>query len=56
MYLLDFLGGIYAQQLRDNPHRDPVSSKRFGAGLSVECGRSMEMVEAGEVGDVMTNF
>jgi hypothetical protein len=37
---LDFfaagMGSIYAQQLRDDPHRVPISSKRFGAGLSVE--------------------
>lgn len=55
---LDFfaagMGSIYAQQLRDDPHRVPVSSKRFGAGLSVESGRSMELMEVGEVEDVMT--
>lgn len=55
---LDFfaagMGSIYAQQLRDDPHRVPVSSKRFGAGLSVESGKSMELMEVGEVEDVMT--
>lgn len=55
---LDFfaagMGSIYAQQLRDDSHRVPVSSKRFGAGLSVESGRSMELMEVGEVEDVMT--
>lgn len=55
---LDFfaagMGSIYAQQLRDDPHRVPVSSKRFGAGLSVESGRSMELMEVGEIEDVMT--
>lgn len=55
---LDFfaagMGSIYAQQLRDDPHRVPVSSKRFGAGLSVESGRSMELMEVGEVEDVMS--
>jgi len=30
------MGFIYAQQLRDDPHRVPISIKRFGAGLSVE--------------------
>ncbi|CAK7345760.1 unnamed protein product [Dovyalis caffra] len=55
---LDFfaagMGSIYAQQLRDDPHRVPIGSKRFGAGFSVESGRSMELVEVGEVEDVMT--
>ncbi|XP_011015528.1 PREDICTED: uncharacterized protein LOC105122534 [Populus euphratica] len=55
---LDFfaagMGSIYAQQLRDDPHRVPVSSKRFGAGFSAESGRSMELMEVSEVEDVMT--
>ena len=45
---------IYAQQRRDDPHRTPIGSKRIGAVLSVEWGRSMEMVKVGEVEDVMT--
>ncbi|KAJ6331761.1 hypothetical protein OIU76_010193 [Salix suchowensis] len=55
---LDFfaagMGSIYAQQLRDDPHRVPVSSKRFGAGFSAESGRSMELMEVSEVEDVMS--
>jgi len=46
---------IHAQQRRDDPHSTPIGSKRFGAVLSLEWGRSMEMVEVGEVEDVMTN-
>ena len=48
------MGFIYAQQLREDPQRIPNNSKRFGAVLSVERGRSMEMVEVDEVEDVMT--
>lgn len=55
---LDFfaagMGSIYAQQLRDDPHRVPVSSKRFGSGFSAESGRSMELMEVSEVEDVMS--
>ena len=47
------MGFIYEQQLRGDTHRVPIRSKRFGAVLSVECGRNMEMVEVDEVEDVM---
>lgn len=55
---LDFfaagMGSLYAQQLRDDSHRVPVGSKRFGSGLSDESGGNMEVVEVGQVEDVMT--
>ncbi|KAJ0030314.1 hypothetical protein Pint_14052 [Pistacia integerrima] len=55
---LDFfaagMGSLYAQQLRDDSHRVPVGSKRFGSGLSDESGGNMEVVEFGQVEDVMT--
>ncbi|KAK0572446.1 hypothetical protein LWI29_031561 [Acer saccharum] len=55
---LDFfaagMGSLYAQQLRNDSHRVPVGSKRFGSGLSEEGGGNMEMVEVGEVEEVMT--
>ncbi|GAV63074.1 DUF632 domain-containing protein/DUF630 domain-containing protein [Cephalotus follicularis] len=56
---LDFfaagMGSIYAQQLRDDTHRVPSGSKRFkGVGLPDECSGNMEMVEVGQVEEVMT--
>ncbi|KAH7572539.1 hypothetical protein ACOSQ2_015946 [Xanthoceras sorbifolium] len=55
---LDFfaagMGSLYAQQLRDDSQRIPVGSKRFGTGLSDEGGRNMEVVEVGQVEEVMT--
>lgn len=55
---LDFfaagMGSLYAQQLKDDAHRVPVGSKRFGAGLSNESGGNMELVGVGEVEEVMT--
>lgn len=55
---LDFfaagMGSLYAQQLRDDSHRVPIGSKRYGAGISDEYGGNMEIVEVGEVEEVMT--
>ncbi|KAK2646428.1 hypothetical protein Ddye_021623 [Dipteronia dyeriana] len=55
---LDFfaagMGSLYAQQLRDDSHRVPVGSKRFGSGLSDQAGGNMDMVEVGQVEEVMT--
>lgn len=55
---LDFfaagMGSLYAQQLRDDSHRVPLGSKRFGSGISDECGENMEIVEVGQVEEVMT--
>ncbi|XP_050219601.1 nitrate regulatory gene2 protein-like isoform X2 [Mercurialis annua] len=53
---LDFfsagMGSLYAQQLRDDPTK--ASSRRHGAGLLNESGSNMELVQVGDVEDVMT--
>lgn len=46
------MGSLYAQQLRDDPLRS--GSKRYGAGLLNEPGSNMELVEVGEVEEVVT--
>ncbi|KAM1499990.1 hypothetical protein ACFX15_022125 [Malus domestica] len=55
---LDFfaagMGSLYAQQLREDSHRVRVGSRRFGGGSAEEFSGGMEMVEAGEVEQVMT--
>lgn len=55
---LDFfaagMGSLYAQQQREDSRRTPVGSKRFTTGFSDESGGNMEVVEVGEVEDVMT--
>lgn len=55
---LDFfaagMGSLYAQQQREDSRRTPVGSKRFTTGFSDESGGNMELVEVGEVEDVMT--
>ncbi|KAF9612461.1 hypothetical protein IFM89_000209 [Coptis chinensis] len=48
------MGSLYAQQLREDSCRIPVGSKRFGAGFTPDSGKNMEVVEVGEVEDVMT--
>lgn len=54
---LDFfaagMGSIYTQQLREDSHRPPVGSKRFGGPFLEDSGGNMDMVEVGEVEDVM---
>ncbi|XP_015579991.1 protein ALTERED PHOSPHATE STARVATION RESPONSE 1 isoform X3 [Ricinus communis] len=53
---LDFfaagMGSLYAQQLRDDPTK--ASSRRYGAGILNESSLNMELVEVGEVEEVMT--
>lgn len=57
---LDFfaagMGSIYAQQLREDSRRVPVGSKRYSPGLfhEEESGGKMEVVEVGQVEEVMT--
>lgn len=55
---LDFfaagMGSIYAQQQREDSHRTPVGSKRFTTGFLDEPGGNMEVVEVGQVEEVMT--
>ncbi|KAJ9141334.1 hypothetical protein P3X46_031877 [Hevea brasiliensis] len=46
------MGSLYAQQLRDDPHRS--GSKRYGAGLVSEPGSNMELVHVGEIEEVVT--
>ncbi|PIA43869.1 hypothetical protein AQUCO_01800128v1 [Aquilegia coerulea] len=49
------MGSLYAQQLREDSRRTPAGSKRFGGvGFTPESGKSMEVVEVGEVEEVMT--
>lgn len=54
---LDFfaagMGSLYAQQVREDSHRAPVGSKRFGSGLLEDSGGNMKMVEVGQVEEVI---
>jgi hypothetical protein len=54
---LDFfaagMGSVYAQQTREDSHRAPFGSKRFGSGLMEESDGNMKMVEVGQVEEVI---
>lgn len=54
---LDFfaagMGSVYAQQAREDSHRAPVGSKRFGSGLMEESDGNMKMVEFSQVEEVI---
>jgi hypothetical protein len=54
---LDFfaagMGSLYTQQVREDSHRAPVGSKRYGSGLLEESGGNMKMVEVGQVEEVI---
>ncbi|KAH7544702.1 hypothetical protein FEM48_Zijuj01G0013700 [Ziziphus jujuba var. spinosa] len=55
---LDFfaagMGSLYAQQLKEDSRRVPVGSRRFSSGFHEEDSEKMEMVEVGQVEEVMT--
>ncbi|KAK9097538.1 hypothetical protein Sjap_023035 [Stephania japonica] len=43
------MGSLYTQQIREDGHRNPSGSRRFGGKFPPESGNDMEMVQAGEV-------